>query len=323
MAQDAQVHNDHGFALVVVLLVLLLVTGLAAELVFTVRTGVQEGVQVKQQTLSRGLAKAGVNLALFHLLDTPVGFAEDGPYIQGTTRSVYLQTGNVEFQIVNESGKMDLSHINRPLLSQFLEQQGYPPDEQEILIDSMQDWIDTDDLHRLNGAEDEYYETLTVPYKAKNGPFTDPAELLMVRGAEKLHGRMNPADFFTLHNPGGRINFNGLTPSLLHTLVSGDEERIQQYNELKEEGVALQAVHAQLILDGDYAMWQPYLVYSTGKNRYYTVTATGFAGAGNLDEKNDSSDTVEKHQGCRIRLVLELRGNTLRYIRWSEESIVE
>lgn len=323
MAKDAQVHNDNGFALVVVLLVLLLVTALAAELVFTVRTGVQEGVQVKQQTLNRGLAKAGVNLALFHLLDQPLDFAEDGPYIQGTTRSVYLAAGKVEFQIVNESGKMDLSRINRPLLSQFLQQQGYRPDEQEILIDSLEDWIDTDDLHRLNGAEDDYYETLTVPYRCKNGPFTDPAELLMVRGAEKLNGRMNPADFFTLHNPGGRINFNALTPSLLHTLVSGDEERIQQYRELKQDGVPLQAVHAQLILDGDYGMWQPYLVYSTGKNRYYSVIATGFAGAGDIDEKKDSSDTVVKNPGCRIRLLLELRGSTLRYIRWSEESIVE
>jgi general secretion pathway protein K len=323
MKNDTWTHKDQGFALVVVLLVLLLVTGLAAELVFTVRTGVQEGVQAKQNTMSRSLAKAGINLALFHLVDIPLELTDDEPYIPGAINSVYLATGKVDFQLISESGKMDLNKINPDLLKAFLEQQGYDHDEQEVLIDSMQDWIDNEDLQRLNGAEREYYETLTVPYMPKNGPFTDSSELFLVRGAEKLVGKINPADFFTIYNPKGLINFNTLSTGMLHTLTSGDAARVQQYAELKSEGVVLEAVHAQLILDEDYAMWQPYLAYSTGRNKYYTAIATGFAGVSEVDENGDSGVNIKKQAGCRVQLLLGLTGKTFRYIRWSEESIVE
>ncbi len=315
--------QNQGFALVVVIMVLLLVTALAAEMIFTVRTGIQEGRQTKLNTINRGLAKAGINLALFYLADQPLEFAEDGPYIPGAITSVYLDTGKVNFQTISESGKINLNTINRPLLSQFLEQQGYEPDEQEILIDSMEDWIDNDDLHRLNGAENDHYEALPVPYQAKNGPFTDPSEILLVRGAEKLIGKINPTDFFTIYNPSGQINFNMLSPSMLHTITSGNEERIQQYHELKNESISLGADHAQLILDENYAIWQPYLVYSKGNNQYYTATATGLAGVINIDEHSDSVINNKKHSGWRIQLLLSQTKNTFHYIRWSEGSIVE
>lgn len=318
-----QPHKDHGFALVVVLMVLLLVTALAAEMIFTVRTGVQEGRQTKQNAISRGLAKAGINLALFHLVDKPIDINEDNPYISGANNSVYLSTGKVDFQVISESGKIDLNKINRALLSQFLEQYGYDLEEKEIFIDSMQDWIDNDDLHRLNGAESEYYEALTPPYKPKNSPFTDPSELFMVRGAEKLVGKIDPTDFFTIYNPSNRINFNMLSASMLYTVTSGDLQRIQQYHELKGEGLHLSAIHAQLILDDNYALWQPFLAYSKGKNQYYTAIATGFAGFVNLDESSETVNSNKKNIGCRIRLLLGLTGNRFRYIRWSEESIVE
>ena len=44
------------------------------------------------------------------------------------------------------------------------------------------DWRDKDNLHRLNGAEDDYYLSLPQPYKCKNGDFTSIEELLLVRG---------------------------------------------------------------------------------------------------------------------------------------------
>lgn len=307
----------------VVLMVLLLVTALAAEMIFTVRTGVQEGRQAKQISISRGLAKAGVNLALFHLTDKPINLNDDQPYRQDANNSVYLSTGKVDFQVLSESGKIDLNKINRPLLSQFLGQYNYDMDEQEIFIDSLEDWIDSDDLHRLNGAESEYYETLPIPYQPKNGPISDPSEVLMVRGAEQLIGMIDPTDFFTLYNPSGRINFNMVSASMLYTMTSGDPHRIQQYHDLKNEGLLLNATHAQLILDDNYGEWQSFLAYSKGKNQYYTVVATGYAGVVDIDENGEAVDNEKKYAGCRIRLLLGLTGNKFRYIRWSEENIVE
>ena len=40
--------------------------------------------------------------------------------------------------------------------------------DRDIIVDSILDWRDADDLYRLNGAENEYYESLTYPYGTKN-----------------------------------------------------------------------------------------------------------------------------------------------------------
>ena len=39
--------------------------------------------------------------------------------------------------------------------------------------------------HRLNGAKDDYYQSLNPPYKAKNGRFESVEELLLVRGVTR------------------------------------------------------------------------------------------------------------------------------------------
>ena len=51
-----------------------------------------------------------------------------------------------------------------------------------ILVDSIMDWRDPDDLHRLNGAENDYYMGQSPPYRCKNGPLDSLEELLLVRG---------------------------------------------------------------------------------------------------------------------------------------------
>jgi general secretion pathway protein K len=52
----------------------------------------------------------------------------------------------------------------------------------DTVVDSIIDWSDPDDLRRLHGAESEYYLGLRVPYRAKNGWFDSPEEMLLVRG---------------------------------------------------------------------------------------------------------------------------------------------
>lgn len=52
----------------------------------------------------------------------------------------------------------------------------------EIITDSILDWLDEDELHHVNGAEKQYYDTLPEPYEPKNGPFENIEELSLVRG---------------------------------------------------------------------------------------------------------------------------------------------
>jgi general secretion pathway protein K len=53
----------------------------------------------------------------------------------------------------------------------------------DVVVDSLEDWKDADELHRANGAEsDDYYLRLPVPYRARNGRLQDIAELRQIRG---------------------------------------------------------------------------------------------------------------------------------------------
>jgi general secretion pathway protein K len=52
----------------------------------------------------------------------------------------------------------------------------------DIITDSILDWRDADDAYHLNGAENDYYQTLNPPYRAKNGRIDAIEELLLIRG---------------------------------------------------------------------------------------------------------------------------------------------
>jgi general secretion pathway protein K len=65
--------------------------------------------------------------------------------------------------------------------------------EKETIVDSILDWRDEDDFHRLNGAESDYYQSLEPPYKCKNADFDDIGELLLVKGVtpDLFNGRLD------------------------------------------------------------------------------------------------------------------------------------
>jgi type II secretory pathway component PulK len=56
------------------------------------------------------------------------------------------------------------------------------PNMTSELADAILDFIDEDDDPRPAGAESDYYQSLTPPYRAKNGPIRSLDELLLVSG---------------------------------------------------------------------------------------------------------------------------------------------
>ncbi len=101
---------------------------------------------------------------------------------------------------------------------------------QEI-SDSILDWVDADDLHRLNGAEGEdYYLTLPSPYECKNARFDTVDELLLVRGVtpELMRGSgglPGLRDLLTVHTR-GEMNVNTVSRELLEVLLGAGFEHL-------------------------------------------------------------------------------------------------
>ncbi len=98
-----------------------------------------------------------------------------------------IQIGNIycDVYLHDENGKINLNGINdgnKGILIEYFTQMGIDVFDADIIVDSILDWIDPDDLNHLNGAEDNYYGSLPEPYKTKDAPFSSIEELVLVRG---------------------------------------------------------------------------------------------------------------------------------------------
>jgi len=188
--------RENGVALFMVLWVLILLSAIVTEFCFAMRTETNMVRNFKEQTEAYHIALAGLNRAVIELVRNEFSpeketLLEDGEPSEDTSKRWRMNTdipqipfarGHFKVRIENEGGKIDLNTADEALLKLLLD--GFDVEEQkkDIIVDSILDWRDENDLHRINGAENAYYQSLSEPYKCKNGDFDAVEELLMVRG---------------------------------------------------------------------------------------------------------------------------------------------
>ena len=145
----------------------------------------------KESMEQKYLAGAGIERAIVELLHARVlkmqNAAETTVMIK-TDRTAYtreLGTGSYTFRVTDESGKIDINALTDKtgiLLNNLLRNFGSSEEEANTIVDSILDWKDTDDAHRLHGAENNYYMSLPAPYRARNAGFETLEELILVKG---------------------------------------------------------------------------------------------------------------------------------------------
>ncbi len=99
--------------------------------------------------------------------------------------SVTIGDRDCNVYLSSENGKININGLNdnnRRFFVNFLKKRDVDIFDADIITDSILDWIDSNDLTHINGAEDTYYGSLPVPYKAKDAPFSSIEELTLVRG---------------------------------------------------------------------------------------------------------------------------------------------
>lgn len=326
--------SNRGFALVVVIIVVLLASFLASQLILQVRTELAISHNIKRRVTGHFLALAGLNIGLFRILDRPmevpaIGNEEDWQdFIHGYEYQVFLPQGKVTYYVTSEGGKIDLNRSPQGLIELFLQYQLGEDQEEEIatVIDSLLDWRDNDDLHRENGAESEYYGSLPDPYIPRNGKIEDPADFFLVRGTQAMAGKFSASEVFTVHSTDGRINFNSLTPAMLDFLTGGDKEKGAAYYSAKEEFRAqLTPAMASEILGDNYVKFQPYLTYGTTNNPYYYVVGTGYAGVeqgqSQSEEMLEEGTAPPKQPGTVDSIVIKKEGGSFSCLAWQERYI--
>jgi general secretion pathway protein K len=127
---------------------------------------------------------------------------------------------------------------------------GLEGEQRDIVVDSIMDWRDPDDLHRINGAENDYYQSLKEPYNCKNGNLDSIGELLLIRGVtsdlfngrkakEKEEGSKGDSpglkDIFSIYSPMGQIDINSAAPAALRAVLGIPSEIARRIVKAREE----------------------------------------------------------------------------------------
>ncbi len=116
----------------------------------------------------------------------------------------------------DEEGKLNINKLEFEMLLRL-------PDFTSEVADSIIDWRDEDEVGRLEGAEAPYYDELEQPYECKNGPFSVPEELLLVKGVtEEIYEGIRDIITVYPYDGDGRVNINTASQSVL-TVIIGDE----------------------------------------------------------------------------------------------------
>lgn len=192
--------RQRGAALLLVLWLIALLTALIGAFALTARVEALQGRTLSDGARAQELARAGVEYSLVRLADTEptTRWLPDGRSYRWSYAG-----GEVELQIVDETGKVDLNQAGQPLLAALMRTQGVDQEQAGRIASAIVDWRDADSLTQVGGgAEDPDYAAAGRPYGAKDAPFETVAEVEQVLDmTPALYARLEP--YLTLYSGRG------------------------------------------------------------------------------------------------------------------------
>jgi general secretion pathway protein K len=240
-----RLRNRRGIALVLVLWVVLVLSLLISGFAFTMHVETQVTSYARKELKAEMLARSGIEVARMQLIlhrRSPTESGFDAPNQEWATNELMyvdheLGDGIFNVKVTDEESKIPINTVSQAQLQHLMELLGVEPSDSDIIVDSILDWREAGDLTRLNGAKNDYYLSLSPPYRCKNALFDRVEELLLVRGVtpdlfhgtpatEKDPGQPGFADLFTTM-PTAAINVNSASSIVLQTMVGLDDVHVQ------------------------------------------------------------------------------------------------
>jgi general secretion pathway protein K len=256
----SKLQNERGVALLIVLWIFIFLFVVAFNFSAMVRDEADAAHRFSNDTQGYYLAVAGFQRGLYEYLmqsqgkepqqqqqqpkETPAGFFD------GSWHEENLGSGISRVRLIDEAGKINLNRADETMLRRVFTNLNIEEPLRSILVDSILDWIDSDDLHRTNGAENDYYQSLSPPYTAKNGPFDSVEDLLWVRGvtSELFFGSRSESgavttgnrkvglrQIFTVDSPIDRVNLRTAPAAVIHAVLGISLEKSRAFVEERKK----------------------------------------------------------------------------------------
>ncbi len=169
-----------GAALLLVMWLILLLSGLVAGYAMTARIESLQGNGLARSVAAGQVARAGIEIAVSRLVqaDPALRWPADG-----RSNAVQFEGAQIEVEIRDETGKIDLNAAAPDLLAGLFSGLGEPRGAATRLAGAIVDWRDEDTLTQpAGGAEDADYASAGLAWGAKDAPFETVAEVEQVLG---------------------------------------------------------------------------------------------------------------------------------------------
>lgn len=312
-----------GVALVLVIWIMVILVALVGEFSYSMRTEMKITRNFKEEEEAYQLALAGVEQAKIELLsvkdlrtayinenDVLVFFDETDTYDteeEESERSNKLGRGNFEYRIIDEDGKININTAKAEQLRLLFLDSGVDAVEVDTIVDSILDWRDENSLHRLNGAEEDYYTSLERPYSCKDGPFSTIEELLLVKGMTpeiyfgSAHDNVKPED----EEEEEEETYRGVAGYLT---VKGSELININTAQLPVLEATLGAVVADnIMIQRENGLIRRPVGRSKVDSTFFTITSTG----------RNSDESVTR----TVKVLVQRQADDLVTLYWSDNSI--
>lgn len=275
-----------GSALIIVLWITTLLATIAFTLSFLVRVESLGVLGFRQDVQNRYFSQGGISRAIMEMVyrnSTKLSQISIEPWrVDGRANHGVIAGGKYSVRITGEDGKLDinlLSDASGIILGNILRDSGVDTEQADSIVDCVLDWKDADDLHRLNGAEDEYYLSLKTPYRARNGDFESIEELLLVKGItpEILFGgkgKKGITGLLTVHSGSSTINPNSAPREILTAIPGLGAESAERIIARRENAEFNSIEEVRGEAGGDFASAEPFL--AIGETSVYSIESAGY-----------------------------------------------
>lgn len=208
--------NKNGFALIVVIWVISLLSIMAASFSETTRRELNITQALKSNASAITIAETWFNLA-------QVMIKHQDPYKRwqgnGKIYQIEQENAQIRVKIVAESGKVDINFAKDTLLKAVISFAVSDHKQQLQLFDAILDWRDPDNKRRKQGAEANDYQDLNLNYQPSNRPFESIDELQLVAGmTPEVFKLIEP--LFTVYSQQADVNIRLASKKLLQIMAS-------------------------------------------------------------------------------------------------------
>lgn len=221
-------HSTRGAALFLVLWALLVVSVALIVAVRLVDHDLESETIAAKRFEARQLALSGIAVA-------------SHPDVEARSPLLFNDFGDGRswrVRIESENSRLNINRILRrgesETLLALLRHWGLNERQVSIVVDSLLDWTDADDLRSLNGAEANDIPLDSGWSRPENRAFLDISEMQRVRGMEWVEeAKPDWRDFFSVHS-GRRLDLQFVSADLLQALGGIDPVRAAQFVRVRD-----------------------------------------------------------------------------------------